>query len=277
MKRVLAAFSLLLASVGSAAAQGPEDIIRWVYTSLSGAGPASQQGLDYLSAPAQRGSFFTRRMVAFYDANDSFGDDLARACIDFGFAIPGQDYDAAEIVQTLQLSLQPAPGRINVVARFSNFGAPAQVIYEFAQEEGYWKIDDIVGQGFRVSQIPCAPKAASAAPAQVTAFCYKTGNDTLRLDTAPGAPVQVQISSWQANGHSCSARMAGQQVAGGWDFPGANGCRLQIRLTQDRGLRLADPDWLCKARMCGQRAVLDGLSFPRSSQFDCAAWVSAGP
>ncbi|WP_299676776.1 hypothetical protein [uncultured Roseobacter sp.] len=274
MKRFLAAVLLLISSAVSTAAQSPDELIRWVYTSLASANPWAQQGLQYLSAPAQRTHYFTRRMVAFYEANESYGDDLARACVDFGFAVPGNDYDAAEISRTLQVSARTTPERITVEARFSSFGSPAQVTYEFAQEDGFWKIDDIAGEGFRVSQIPCSPKTASAAAASADAFCYRRGDDTLRLDLTPGAPPQLQVSSWQANGHSCSGRMSGQEVAGGWDFPRADGCRLQLRVTPEGGLQLADPDWLCKPGMCGQRAVLDGLNFPRSSQIDCASWVA---
>ncbi|MGZ2256922.1 hypothetical protein [Roseobacter sp. A03A-229] len=274
MTRILAAITLVWASALAAAAQGPEDIVRWVYTSLTSTAPASQQGLEYLSAPAQRGGFFSRRMVAFYDANDTYGDDLAQACVDFGFAIPGNDYDATEIANSLRLSTQTAPAQITIVATFSNFGTPAQVAYDFIQEDGFWKIDDIAGEGFRVSQIPCTPKAASTAAVQATAFCYAQGDDTLRLDLAGGGAAQLEISSWQANGHSCSGQMAGQEVAGGWDFPGTGGCRLQLRVTAGGDVQLSDPDWVCKASMCGQRAVLDGLSFPRTSQIDCAAWQS---
>lgn len=274
MKQILAAIALVCTSALAAAAQGPEDIVRWVYTSLTSAVPASQQGLDYLSAPAQRADFFSRRMAAFYEANDSYGDDLGQACVDFSFAIPGNDYDAAEIANSLRLATQTAPGRITIVANFSTFGTLAQVAYEFIQEDGFWKIDDIAGQGFRVSQIPCTSKTASAAPVQATAYCYARGYDTLRLERAGSGVAQIEISSWQANGHSCSARMAGQEVVGGWDFPGTGGCRLQLRVTAEGGVQMADPDWLCKASMCGQRAVLDGLSFPRSSQIDCAAWQS---
>lgn len=272
MKRIFVAITLFWVSALAAAAQGPEDIVRWVYTSLTSAVPASRQGLDYLSAPAQRAGFFSRRMITFYEANDSYGDDLAQACVDFSFAIPGNDYDAAEIAGSLRLSTQTAPGRIVIVASFSTFGTPAQVVYEFIQEDGFWKIDDIAGQGFRVSQIPCTPKAASAAPVQAIAYCYARGDDTLRLEITGGGAAQINISSWQANGHSCSGLMSGREVAGGWDFPGTGGCRLQLRVTADGGVQMVDPDWLCKASMCGQRGVLDGLSFPRSSQIDCAVW-----
>ena len=130
-----------------------------------------------MSSPAQRKNYFTDRMVSFYDANDSYGDDLAQACVDFGFAIPGQDYDAAEIMRSLRLSSQRGNDSTRVTAEFTNFGVPARVVYDFVPEAGYWKIDDITGQGFRVSQIPCTPKAASVqSPATPeNAYCFQKG------------------------------------------------------------------------------------------------------
>ncbi|MCV3270469.1 hypothetical protein [Roseobacter sinensis] len=271
LRRVTVTLALFLFGL-PATAQSPEEIVRWIYASLSGPGPALQQGLDYLSSPDQRSNYFSRRMVMFFDANDSYGDDLAQACVDFGFAIPGNDFDAAEVARSLELSTQPGPEGMTIVARFTNFGSPAQVTYDFAQEDGFWKIDDVAGEGFRVSQIPCTPKAA----APVTAFCYRQGEDGLRLDLAAGGGgARVEFWSWQANGHSCSGEMVGQAVAGGWDFPATGGCLLQLRAASDGSLQLADPDWACKRSLCGQRAVLDGLSFPRSSQIDCAGWQRA--
>jgi hypothetical protein len=278
MVRFFLALGLLLASVLPAAAQSPEEIVRWIYASTVQPQPTAARGLDYLSAPEQRGQYFSRRMVAFYDANDTYGDNLAEACLDFGFAIPGQDYDAAEILGSLAITAAPGADRTRVVARFTTFGQPAEIIYDFIPEDGFWKIDDIAGPGFRASQIPCTPKAASAA-APADAFCYQTDSSALRLIlSGPGAP-SFDVSSWQSNGHSCSAQGPVRAVEGGWvhevDLSGRL-CRLGIEITPDQGLRLSDPDFACKMWMCGQRASLDGLTFPRSSQVDCAQMRDMG-
>ncbi|MEM9577951.1 MAG: hypothetical protein AAF999_13170 [Pseudomonadota bacterium] len=260
------------------AAQTPEDMVRWIYTSLASDGHVSQQGLDFMSSPDQRKNYFTERMVAFYVANDSYGGDLARACVDFGFAVPGQDYDATEIARSLRLTSQRGNDRITVTAEFTNFGAPARVIYDFVPEAGYWKIDDIAGQGFRVSQINCSPKASATQPATVsqTAYCFQKGDDVLRLDLARDGSARLEFLSWQANGHTCSGQQSGTQVADGWRFPGDLGCQLQVVVTADGGVELKDPEWVCKTTMCGQRAVVDGLTFPHSSRVDCANWRGMG-
>ncbi|MEO9651458.1 MAG: hypothetical protein ABJ360_06780 [Roseobacter sp.] len=272
MRYVLAFLVLNMAFVTSAMAQTPQDIVRWVYTSLSQQSAASAQGLDYLSSPGQRHQFFSRQMVAFYQANESYGDDLAGACVDYSFAIPGQDYDAAEIARTLRLTSIKAADRLTIAADFSTFGQPVRVLYEFAAEDGFWKIDDIAGQGFRVSEIPCAAKSAdiAAVPIPADSFCYERDNSTLRLELTNSGGARVEIRSWQSNGHSCFAQLDGATVTGGWDFPGDLGCSLQLRVTGQEGLDVFDPDWACKRTLCGQRATLEGLSFPRSSQIDCA-------
>ena len=278
MRQLIYAFGLLFVFAAPSEAQSPEDMIRWVYTSLTSNAPASQTGLEYMSSPAQRSNYFTRRMVAFYEANDSYGDDLAQACVDFGFSIPGQDYDATEIVRTLRVSSQPRSASNTVTADFTTFGQPARVVYELVPEDGYWKIDDIAGQGFRVSQIPCSakPAASQAQPKQANAYCFQRGDDVLRLDASDDGSARLEFLSWQANGHTCSGRLAGQRDAEGWRFPDAQGCLLQLRIAADGGVELKDVDWACKPFMCGQRAVVDGVSFPHSSRVDCAEWRGLG-
>lgn len=256
------------ATMSTAAAQTPQEIVRWVYASLLNDGHASQKGIDFLSSPAQRGSYFSDRMEAFYSSRDNG----AMGCIDFGFAIPGNDFDAGEVVQSLQISTREnANGGLTVQANFTNFGEAAHVEYDFAAEDGYWKIDDIAGAHFRVSQIDCSAQK-NTAPVSSAAYCYKQGDDTLRLDVSATGDAHLDFVSWQANYHTCSADMAGRQVADGWDFHDAQGCVIQVRVSGGN-INLADPDWACKPMMCGQRAVIDGISFPAATQIDCAAWT----
>lgn len=248
-------------------AQGPEDTVRWMYTSLVNPGPIRTKGLEYLTQPAQRDQFLSRRLMAFYAANDTHGNDLATACVDFGFQIPGQDFDEAEIARTITVEATGDATRQSVTARFTTFGAPALVVYDFIVEDGFWRLDDIAGPGWRVSNITCEPKV------QLTGYCYQTTGDTLRLDLGPDGRGQFEMHSWQSNGHTCGAWGPVQPIDGGWLFQGAAdapGCRIEILVTQDRGLRLTDTDWGCKRTHCGQRAVIDGMTFPVTSQIDCA-------
>jgi hypothetical protein len=266
--------ALLLAAAVAlpARAQTPEDLVRWIYTSLTLPGPAEAKGLAFLSAPAQRRQFLSRRLADFHDANDSYGTDLMTACVDFGFAIPGQDFDEAEIARTLSVTSTGDPARPTVTARFTNFGQPAAIAYDFIPEDGALRIDDIAGPGWRVSLIPCAPKGGPVAAPAVTAstgYCYRVDETILRLDVAGDGQAVFALESWQANGHSCGAAGAARPIEGGWVHE-TGACRIEILVTPESGLRLTDRDWICKETMCGARAVIDGLAFPRASQVDCA-------
>ncbi|MDU9002357.1 hypothetical protein [Sedimentitalea todarodis] len=257
----------------AAPAQTPEDIIRWVYQSHTQTGP--QSGIHHLASPAQRAQFFSRRMVAFFEANDSYGNDLASACLDFALDIPGNDFDAQEIARTLSVSSTGDAEQTSVTASFTTFGQPAQIIYDFISEGGFMRIDDIAGPGWRVSLMPCAPKpAASASPAPASGgYCYMSGDDTLRLDLHGDSGASFDLISWQANGHTCGARGLARAVDGGWLYESSefgSACRLGIMVAPDGGIRLSDPDHRCKQGHCGQRAVIDGLQFARSTQIDCA-------
>ncbi len=276
MSRVVLIFALVLAWAPALTAQTPEEMVRWVYMSEAAPGPAEQRGIWFLASPEQRGNYFTRRMVYFFDANDSYGDNLAEACIDFSPSIPGNDYDEAELVRTLTLTSQNRAEGVTVTASFTTFGYPASVSYDFLPEDGFWKIDDIVLNGHRMSDIPCEPKAA-AAPTPVHAYCFRTGNEqALRLDLDGAGGARLEFWSWQSNGHACSGQPVGNEVSGGWRFPGNGACELQLQIASDGGVELRDPEWACKEYMCGQRAVIDQMRFPHSSRIDCGAWQSFG-
>ena len=250
-------------------AQTPEDTVRWIYTSLAQPGSADTKGLSYLASPEQRAQFLSRRMVAFYQANDSYGDDPAGACVDFGLEIPGNDFDISEILRTLSLTMTGDSARTSVIASFSTFGTPAQVVYDFIVEDGYWRIDDIAGPGWRVSQISCSPRPGGA----VSGYCFSNGSDALRLDVAADGSAVFDLESWQANGHSCGAGGYARAMNGGWTYEDVlygTPCRIDILVTPDQGLRLSDVGGACRRTLCGARAVIDGLIFPRSSQIDCS-------
>lgn len=267
IKHLVGFFLCTLAWGAPAMAQTPEEIVRWIYTSLSQPGPGESKGLAYLSGPAQRAQYFTRRMQGFYSANESYGDDLAASCVDFAFDIPGNDFDETEIARTLAVTSERSADRMTVIARFSNFGQPAAIAYDFAIEDGFWRIDDIAGPSWRISQIPCSPRTAA------TEFCFGTERDNFKLQPGADGVASFGLSSWQGNGHSCGVSGTATPTDGGWMFESSNDgqlCRLQFLRTPDGGIRLSDPESACKAYYCGARAALDGMSFEPANRADCA-------
>lgn len=262
-------------SAPPARAGGPEETVRWIYHSRLQGGPGPS-GYAYLAAPERRAQFLTRRMVAFHAANDSQRNATGVACVDFGADIPGQDFDPAEIVRTLRLDARGDDRARQVVARFFNFGRPAEITYFFIAEDGFWKIDDIAGPGWRMSQISCPPRSApppSASGAPPRLFCFVTASDTMRLALREDGTASFSFDSFQEAGHSCGAEGIARPVPGGWryeeDFSGRL-CVLDIRVASDGGLTLSDVDHGCKLMLCGQRATIDGRAFPLASQVDCA-------
>lgn len=279
-RHLAAALIVICAALPARAQDTPEDLVRWIYASLLSQ-PGAASGVAYLSAPERRRAFFTPRMVAFFDANDSYGDDLMMACLDHALEIPGQDFDPAEIGRTLTVTGSGDTGRRIVTARFTTFGQAAAVSYHFAPEDDVWRIDDIATASGRVMDTPCRPKAEQAGGAagvvRGTGYCFVSGDDRLILDIAGDGRGLLTLESWQAGGHSCGitdAMLAPTQT--GWRHDGAGAtpdrpCTLTIDITPDGGIRLSDPGGNCKRGYCGQRAALDGLGFPAASQVACAA------
>ena len=212
---VLVAFFAVLRPLPSLA-QSPEDLVRWIYQSYSAEGVVGPRGFAYLATPTQRRTFLSGRMAAFFDANDTYGNDLAQACIDFAFDIPGQDYDADEILRTLNITSQRDQGKMDVAAEFMTFNTPAKIVYTFRVEDGVWRIDDVTGPGWRVSDIPCTPKFGTLAPTEDAAsqFCYRTETDELRLTLRPDGQARFRFESWQANGHHCGGSGGALPVQG---------------------------------------------------------------
>jgi hypothetical protein len=268
---------LICACAAPAAAQTPEEIVRWIYTSLSLPSEGQAKGLHYLTVPERRGTYLSQRLVRLYetdDLNSNFGDDLMRACFERGFEIPGNDYEAAEIARTLTITTEHDAARQRITARFTNFGTPAQIHYDFLVEDGFWRIDDIGYPGWKLSDVTCEPRTAAApAPSGQVGYCYRAGSDDFRLFVAADGRARFTLESWQGGGHLCSGAGSAYPTTGGWvfeqDFYGRL-CRLQFQVTPGGGIRLSDPNHDCKMTMCGQRAVLDGLTYARTSQIDCA-------
>lgn len=265
--RLVAALLWAGCATTAALAQTPEDIIRWVYQSHTQ--PGSSNGIHHLTAPAQRAQFFSRRMVAFFEANDSYGNDLATACLDFALDIPGQDFDPQEIASTLSLSSTGEPDRPTVTASFMTFGQPAQIVYDFISEDGFMRIDDIAGPGWRVSLIPCTPKPVPSAASPTTgSYCYRRDADDLRIYVGAGGVADFRLESWQTNGHTCLIQGKAQPNSNGWTYQD-QACHLGLGITPGGGIRVTDANHACKKTNCGQRAVLDRLSYTRAEQVDC--------
>ncbi len=164
---------------------------------------------------------------------------------------------------------------MTVTARFTTFGEPAQVDYDFIVQRGAWRIDDVAGPGWRASQIPCAAKSLPQAVESLreVGYCYRDANSTLRVMVNDAGAARFSLESFQGGGHSCSAQGPATAMAGGWFYEDAltgGPCRIEIMVTPGQGLRLSDPEWNCKASLCGARAAIDGLEFKRESQVDCA-------
>lgn len=100
---------------------------------------------------------FTGPARAYLDASDRAFDEREEICLDFGLAVDGQDFDAAEVAQTLELEEAADGGAAIVVARFTNFGEPREIEWTLVEENGAWKVADIANEtaGWRVSQFLC--------------------------------------------------------------------------------------------------------------------------
>ncbi|MFC4669203.1 hypothetical protein ACFO5X_11605 [Seohaeicola nanhaiensis] len=284
------AMVLALCLAGPLHAQsGPEDMVRWIYRSLTGLG--TDKGLAYLSAPERREQYFSGRMVDYYAAEDSYASIGQMGCIDFGLEVGAQDFDAREIDRTLTVTSEERRGRRIVTASFSNFGQLTRIAYHFADQGGFWRIDDISGDGWRVSDLACDARGAAEADRKAKAakkgepvagpaytagaadYCYRSGLDVLRLSVAQDGGAVFDLESAQPAGHTCKAQGAAVWTGDGWVHSNAKSggdCRLEILITSDQGLRLGDAERGCKAAYCGPTAVLEGLTFPRTSQIDCA-------
>ncbi len=135
---------------------------------------------------------------------------------------------------------------------------------------------------FRLLRLLVLPALALATPfpaaAQSTgagkAYCYRTDASTFRLDVGGDGRATFVLDSWQDGGHSCSGSGTAKPTATGWLYEkrlDGGPCKMEIRPGKDGGLVLSDANWGCKATLCGARAVIDGLAFPRSSQVSCAS------
>ena len=78
-------------------------------------------------------------------------------CFDFVVTVDGQDFDEAEVGRTLALedTGRGADGATEIRARFQIFGQPQEVFWTMVEEKGGWKVADIVGKEWRLSEFEC--------------------------------------------------------------------------------------------------------------------------
>ncbi|MGD9865725.1 MAG: hypothetical protein AB7S99_21205 [Pseudodonghicola sp.] len=265
-------FAVCAVLTAPAGAQTPEDLIRWVYLSYSQPGPAGTKGIGFLSSPSQRAQFFSRRQVAFFAANDSYRNSYARSCFDFALDIPGNGFNAQEIAQSLVVTTQQSAGRKSVTARFRNFEQLAQITYDFIEEDGFIRIDDIAGPGWRLSALPCAPQTTQTPAAPTGRYCFDKPDASVRLDLQPDGRAHFVVTSSAMVRYTCFMEGVADPAPGGWlyaDREFAQGCTLKIITSPDGGVALSDPTHQCKAYYCGQAASLDGIRFDQSDQIHC--------
>jgi hypothetical protein len=83
----------------------------------------------------------------------------------------------------------PEGGRVNVVARFTNAGTPAQVTYNLVAVGGAWRVDNIRGDTWDLrSALAGAPAVPAAAPAATETTAPAATGATPPAAPAPAPP-----------------------------------------------------------------------------------------
>ena len=77
----------------------------------------------------------------FKKENDCLAEGKGTCALDWDFVIDGQDYKLANVKVG---TLVTAGDKGTVTVSFRNIGTPCVNVYEFAREEGVWKVDDIL-------------------------------------------------------------------------------------------------------------------------------------
>jgi hypothetical protein len=100
---------------------------------------------------------FAGPALDFLDAADAAWDRDETLCLDFAFPVDAQDFDDAEIARTLKLKETVDGDIANVVARFDNFGEPAEVEWTLEQGAAGWQVSDVASKAndWRLSTLGC--------------------------------------------------------------------------------------------------------------------------
>ncbi len=141
MRHGFAVLVLAALTASAAADEGPASVVAPFY-----ADPGSE--LD----PANFGSF-GGAALAVLEESDRRADD--GGCIGFSFAIDGQDFDESELAGTLTLTEDASGDEGGVLATFDLFGEPREVAWSLKRLDGGWKVVDVEGDGWRLSELGC--------------------------------------------------------------------------------------------------------------------------
>ena len=154
----LASISLLIFSSAIHAQNSPQELVRQIYLALGTPASQSDYQITTMISPTYRDRYFTPEIVALFEINDTYGDDLIFGCVPIPLILSGNDFMADEIHRTLALDTQTQGNRQVVEARFTNFGEPNHYRYEYEEQQGHWKIADIAAVGsWQLSHIDCEP------------------------------------------------------------------------------------------------------------------------
>jgi hypothetical protein len=116
----------------------------------SSRGPPRRDLLEKAQPPwfaANRGKIFSARLVALWEADDRRFEKTGEISFDADPFLDAQDFDDT-VLRDLAIDLvQRAGERVEVRARFTNFGQTTDVRFDVVREVGRWVIDDIRTRG----------------------------------------------------------------------------------------------------------------------------------
>ncbi len=133
-----------LAAPTTALAQEPSEAVAFFY---------ANPGFEVDEAERNR---FTDPARAALDANDAHWEEREEVCIDFSVLFDAQDYDEAELERTLTFEEEVDGDAADVLATFSLFGTPREILWSLEYDDG-WKVADISSPeaGWRLSELRC--------------------------------------------------------------------------------------------------------------------------
>ena len=124
----------LLLAVGSAAADELGDRVRALYRPYEKEGGQTPRATDVIRRMA------SRRLAALLDREEACSRRQGACNLGFDVIVNGQDYKLAAV----RVSAADIRGdRAQVTARYTNMGDAFETRYDFAQEGGAWKLDDM--------------------------------------------------------------------------------------------------------------------------------------
>ena len=145
IRRGMAAGIVVAALIRTAAAAEPDAPVREGYRvtvrSLAATGP----GVQPPWRPPHRDRLFSRSLAALLARDDRFQDESGDiGHVDADPFLSGQDGEVKSL--RVAVTAGPADGRAEVAARFVSFGKPVTVRFRMVEEDGAWRIDDIVNR-----------------------------------------------------------------------------------------------------------------------------------